>query len=399
MTLIEMRKAAAKILHDARAIVDLADNEGRKLTEEETSNYDKAFADYNSAKEDIARREALEAEEKRLESAVPSGLEIGEKKVENDDRAADNEMAAFRNYLATGETRGLESQDPVKGGFLNAPEQFVSMLIRDLDNELFFRQYATSYQVNGSDGIGVPTLDTDYANWTWTSELNTNLSEDAALRIGKRELKPYPVAKLVKISKTLMRKSVMDVDALVRQRLSYRLGNTFENAYLNGTGVSQPLGVFTASANGISTGQDVSTGNSTTAFTVDGLKEAKYSLKSGYWPNARWIMHRDSAKMAAKLKDGNGRYLWEDSVKDGEVPRLLGFPVHMSELAPNTFTTGLYTAILGDFSHYWIIDALSMQMQVLNELYAATNQVGIIGRYEGDGAPVNEKAFVRVTLA
>jgi len=110
-------------------------------------------------------------------------------------------------------------------------------------------------------------------------------------------------------------------------------------------------------------------------------------------------MHRDGAKAIAKLKDGEGRYLWQDSIVEGEPARLLGFPVLLSEWAPNTFTTGLYTAILGDFSHYWIIDSLAMQMQQLNELYALTNQIGIIGRYEGDGAPVNENAFVRVTLS
>jgi hypothetical protein len=46
-----------------------------------------------------------------------------------------------------------------------------------------------------------------------------------------------------------------------------------------------------------------------------------------------------------------------------------------------------------------IADALSMQIQRLNELYAETNQVGFIGRWETDGAPVLEEAFVRVKLA
>ena len=44
-------------------------------------------------------------------------------------------------------------------------------------------------------------------------------------------------------------------------------------------------------------------------------------------------------------------------------------------------------------------DALYMQVQRLNELYAETNQVGFIGRLETDGAPVLEEAFVRLKLA
>jgi len=102
--------------------------------------------------------------------------------------------------------------------------------------------------------------------------------------------------------------------------------------------------------------------------------------------------------MITKLKDGQGQYIWRQSVRDGEPDSLLGLPIVMSEWAPNTFTTGQYAGLLGDFRNYWIADALSMQIQRLNELYAETNQVGFIGRLETDGAPVLEEAFVRVKL-
>jgi HK97 family phage major capsid protein len=55
--------------------------------------------------------------------------------------------------------------------------------------------------------------------------------------------------------------------------------------------------------------------------------------------------------------------------------------------------------VLGDFSFYWIADAMTMEMQRLVELYATTNQIGLIGRLESDGMPVLGEAFVRVKLA
>ena len=145
--------------------------------------------------------------------------------------------------------------------------------------------------------------------------------------------------------------------------------------------------------------RDVATGNTTTAIGFDGLIEAKFTLKGQYWPRARWIFHRDAVKQITKLKDGDGQYIWRQSVREGEPDTLLGLPMTISEWAPNTFTTGLYVGLLGDFQHYWIVDALAMQVQRLNELYAETNQVGFIGRLETDGAPVLEEAFVRVKLA
>ena len=55
--------------------------------------------------------------------------------------------------------------------------------------------------------------------------------------------------------------------------------------------------------------------------------------------------------------------------------------------------------MLGDFSNYWIVDGMEMEMSVLTELYALSNQIGYISRLSTDGMPVLEEAFARVTLA
>ena len=87
------------------------------------------------------------------------------------------------------------------------------------------------------------------------------------------------------------------------------------------------------------------------------------------------------------------------AVQMGQPDMLLGRPFYANEYVPNTFTTGLYVGIFGDFSYYWIADALSLEVQRLEELYAEANQVGLIGRLETDGQPVLPEAFARVKLA
>jgi HK97 family phage major capsid protein len=67
-------------------------------------------------------------------------------------------------------------------------------------------------------------------------------------------------------------------------------------------------------------------------------------------------------------------------------------------VALNTFTTGQYVGIVGDFSFYWIAHALNVSVQRLVELHAATNQVGFIGRLESDGMATLDEAFARVKL-
>jgi HK97 family phage major capsid protein len=232
---------------------------------------------------------------------------------------------------------------------------------------------------------------------TGTTELATG-SEDSTMSFGRRDLKPHPLAKRIKISRKLLMK-VPNVEAFTIARLAYKFGIAQERGFLVGSGAGQPLGIFTASADGIPTSRDVSTDNTTTAVTGDGLINTKYALKMQYWQNARWMAHRDFFKQAAKLKDGDGQYLWRESVRAGEPDRLLGFPTAMSEYAPSTFTTGQYVAAVGDFSTYWIADSMTMEFQRLLELYAETNQVGIIGRLDTDGAPTLGEAFARVKLA
>jgi HK97 family phage major capsid protein len=77
---------------------------------------------------------------------------------------------------------------------------------------------------------------------------------------------------------------------------------------------------------------------------------------------------------------------------------LLGFPVRMSEYSPNTFTTGLYVGILGDFSNYWIAELQGLMLKRLDELYQANGQTGFKLTAWADGMPVLEEAFARVKL-
>lgn len=406
MNINELREQRSKAVHDMREVVELAEKEGRSLSAEEQVKYDRAYEDQGKLKDRIEKQERqveldreMAANAGKEERKAHDGKKEGKAPTEQEKRSEifNRFLTRGASALSEAELRALENTNKADGGYLSPDEQFVSQLIKTVDNMVFMRGLATIYPVANADSLGVPTLENDPADATWTTEI-ASVSEDSTMSFGKRSLTPHPARKLIKVSKKLLRASAIPAEQLVRDRLAYKFGITQEKAFLTGTGASQPLGVFTASANGISTGRDVSTGNTTTAITVDGLKEAKYSLKQQYMATAEWLFHRDAVKMIAKLKDGDGQYLWQESVREGEPDRLLGRPVNMSEYAPNTFTTGLYVGMLADFSNYWIADSLSMGVQRLDELYAENNQVGFIGDMESDGMPVLEEAFARVTL-
>ena len=114
---------------------------------------------------------------------------------------------------------------------------------------------------------------------------------------------------------------------------------------------------------------------------------------------ARWIFHRDGVKKIRKLKSGDGDFLFQPALTEKTPSMLLGMPLHMSEYQKNTWSASEYVGILGNFDFYQIALALDMQFQVLDQLYAESNQVGIIGRMEIDAMPVISEAFCRIQLS
>jgi HK97 family phage major capsid protein len=402
----ELRDQRGKLIADARAILNKAEAEKRSATTEETGQFDTMMNQVGVLGDEIRRHEALAEAERTAAAQVAAGLDsaTGEARGKAADPDVEFRTKAFCKLLVEGrgalqadEWRALQADSDTAGGFIVTPEQFVAGLIKNVDDMVFIRQRATKYRIPTAASLGVPTLATDASDAEWTTELATG-SEDSALAFGKRKLNPHPMAKRIKVSETLMRMSAQ-AERIVMDRLSYKFGVTQEKGFMTGSGVNQALGVFTASNDGITTARDISTGNAATTVTFDGLTNAKYSLKGQYWNRSDWMFHRDVLSQIAKLKDGDGQYIWRESVRDGEPDRLLGRPVIMSEFAPNTMTTGQYVGILGDFSNYWIADALDLQIKRLNELYAETDQVGFIGRLSTDGMPVLAEAFARVKLA
>lgn len=408
MTSQELQERRNQCIADARKILDLADKEDhRALTSEEEENYKKAFDDGHSFKAQAERALALENEERDLGSPARPGVShVGR---EADDDPPTNRTAfgtpeyrkLYRGYLmgeGPAEIRALQMDVDVSGGFITMEEEFSTELIKDLDDEVLLRQWSRTRTVLKAASLGNPKRTSKMSTFAWGSEIGAP-TPDTSLAFGKRALHPHPATGEILVSRDLMRQAALGPEAIVREELVRDAGELQENAFMTGSGSQQPLGLFTASAEGISTGRDVSTGNTTSSMTFDGLKEAKYTLKKGYRNKARWLFHRDGLKQLAKLKDGQGNYIWADSVKVGEPDMLLGMPAFDSEFAPNTFTSGLYVGLLGDFFYYWIVDALDMEIQRLEELHARTNQVGFIARFKTDAIPQVEEAFVRVKLA
>lgn len=424
-----------KIREKMKAIIDGAGS-ADKLSGEAAAEWEKLDADIEKLNGLIDGHRDIEAKKNRLsaiedklnqnpgrqtESSVPgAGITNydlatfnwrgGQKlKLNSDPRlqalATPEYSAKFEQLLmgqAKGEALGMQVGSNPKGGYL-APIGFVNDLLKFVDDMVWMRQMATVYPTNGAVSLGVVSWDTDPADADWTPEVPASaITEDDAMRLGKRELMPHGLSKLVKMSQKLQRSSILPIVSLLISRMGYKFGISCEKGYLTGTGVQQPLGVFTASDDGVSTSRDVETGTSVD-FTFDDCINMYYSLKGPYASKATWLGSREFFKRARKLKSSaTGDYLWQPAPALGAPDTILTRPYKVSEFVPGqtsaAWTAGVYVAMLADFSYYWIADSVQLEIQVLNELFSLTNQVGYKGWLETDGQPVLAEAFARMKL-
>lgn len=431
--ILEKRDQLGKLWEAQKALNDKVLAEKREYTAEENAEYEKREADLARLDEEInahvtreQRSAEIAARGEKVKEATSRGIRPEVRSASN---KTDTEMvpsklrsrwdadvaaawerranpayeAAFRSYLSCADARTMNPDEQRAlsvgtanaGGYTVPTQEFVAELLKAVDDATPTLQLARTFDVPQAQSLGVPTLQADPADGDWTSEIATG-SEDSTMAFGLRELRPNPIAKLLKVSKKLMRASPLGMENIVRDRLAYKIAIPLNKGVLTGSGASQPLGIFTASASGISTGRDV-TVSTTSALDADKLITAKYTLRAGYMPT--WILHRTTLAAIRKLKATTGDYVWMPGLTQGAPSILLDHPVQLDENAPSFSTTGgSYVAVLGDMSFYWVARALNFEIQRLDELYAASNQVGFIVRAELDGMPVIEDAFVRCVM-
>jgi len=402
----EMLEERKRISLDMRAILEKADEEAKGvLSDDQRAKYDELFGETEKIRERVEREQKQANIERALEQPLTQRADVSTATTTENGKKAERGIELLRSYIRGGfggmnelEQRDLQAGSLVEGGSFVAPQEWVNEVIKAVDNAVFIRKLARVFKLAQAVSLGVPTLTADPSDADWTTELAMG-NIDTTMKTGKRELKPQPMAKQIKVSNNLIQHSVVNVESLIAERFGYVFGITEEKGFLLGNGAQQPLGLFTANAAGISTGRDVSTDNTTTAMTFDGLKNALYSLKVQYQAKAQWLHSRDGVKQLSKIKDTTNQYIWEPSVVVGAPDMLLGRPVNQSEYVPSVFTTGLYVGMIADFSQYWIAETLNFYIQRLVELHALTNQVGFIARAEVDGMPVLEEAFARIKLA
>lgn len=375
----------------------------KPLTAEDRSAWDAALADVERLSTEI------ETEERhaRLSAVDYSQVVPAEKAPETgEDRQASQE-AAYRDAFSAFTRRGMSGLD-------NEQRQLL------MSNQTEIRAGATSPGSAGGYFIPTDTLakitETMKAyggllgaanvittasgnplNWPTnddTSNVGAILAENAQITeqdvtLGQKTLGAYMyTSKLVRLSLQLIQDDAFGVESWLARKLGERIGRAVAAHLATGTGSSQPEGLFTNATAG-KTGAS----GQVTSVLYDDLIDLQHSIDPAYRTSAQWAMSDSALKVVRKLKDGDGRPLWEPSTQVGVPSSLLGAPVLIDNGIPVPAASAKSIGY-GDINAAYVVRQVSGgQLMRLDERYADYLQVGFFGFMRLDAKPDDASAF------
>lgn len=375
-----LRNKRHEIWNKAKTFLEDKRNDEGFVSDEDTTTYEKMEEEVVSLGKEIDRLERQRDMDMKLSEATSRpmvSLPLGENE-DKTGRGSSEYSHDFWNVMRKKNatiTNALQIGTDSEGGFL-APDEFEQTLIEALEEENIFRKLAHIIKTSSGDRK-IPVV-ASKGTASWVDEEAVIPESDPAF--GQVSIGAYKLATMLKVSEELLNDSVFDLESYIAKEFGRRMGSKEEEAFLIGDGTGKPLGIFQE----IGGGEIGVTAAAAAAITADELIDLFYSLRAPYRKNAIFIMNDTTVKLIRKLKDSTGQYLWQPALTAGTPDTILNRPVYTSSFAPLAEASAL-TIAFGDFSYYWIADRQGRSFQRLNELFAATGQVGFKATQRVDG--------------
>lgn len=369
----ELRQKRGDLWDQAKAFLNEHADENGMMSAEDAATYERMEQDIDAFGAAIDRAERAERMERELNAPTsPTLASHPEKSVPGKQGRASNEYRdAFWRMMRDRSAHytvynALQIGTDSEGGYL-VPDEYERTLVQALEEENRLRTLCKVIRTSSGDRK-IPLV-ASHGTASWVDEEGTIPESDDSF--GMISLGAHKIASIIKVSDELLQDSVFDVESYIASEFARRVGDAEEEAFLLGNGTGKPTGMLNAS-NGAGTGVTTA---SATAITADELIDLVYSLKAPYRKRAVFLLNDQTIKVIRKLKDGSGQYLWQPGLQAGQPNTLLGYHYETSTHMP-TIAASAKPILFGDLSSYWIADREGRSIQRLNELYAATGQVG-----------------------
>ena len=373
MTILELREKRNTAWNAAKAFLDSHRTEKGTLTAEDDATYsrmEQEIADLGKEIARLERQEALEAElNKPVNKPLTSKPVTAAEKPTKTGRASDEYKTGMLQALRTNfrqVSNILQEGVDVDGGYL-VPEEYDHRLIDVLNEENIMRKLGHKITTSGEHKINIAATKPAAA---WIEEGGALQFTDATF--DQILLDAHKLHVAIKVTEELLYDNAFGLENYIIDQFGKALANAEEDAFLNGTGKGQPLGLF------------AETGGGTLAKTVAAPKPENvidliYALKRPYRKNASFIMNDAAVAAIRSFKDNNGAFMWQPSCVAGEPDKLMGYDIYTSPFCPANMMA------FGDYNYYNIGDRGTRSFKQLTELFAGNGMIGFVAKERVDG--------------
>ena len=300
-----------------------------------------------------------------------------------------------REMMTPEEIRALGGTSDADGGFL-IPPSFESGIIMNA-YELAALRPVCQVGTTGRDLVVLGSLSKPSVAWGRQSLAVTQQD----LTTGGERITIYDCRALTLISNNTLDDSDADIIGEMTDAFGRALAEAEDTAFAVGAGDDSPQGVVADSRvqdNAVVSGVTAALSDATNNG-VDALIECFYTPMGIYRQNGTWAFNSTTEGVIRKLKDGEGRYLWEPAVQAGGPAMLLGKPIvnpeGLADIGANA-----YPIVFGDFNAgYKIRDRAGVTVQRLVERYAEYDQTGFLIKKRVGGQVTLSEAFCPVKIA
>jgi HK97 family phage major capsid protein len=400
-----------QIAADMSARVDAADKEQKARGEDLTSKMGVMAAEYKSALDaQNARINELtdQIERERIAAARPP-LGGSQRKSFGPQHAAflkamksrgdltmlsQEERAMIVPAFMPPEQKALYAGDATTGGFFASTDfmnelQAYRLLISPM------RRICRVQQTSG-EKVQMPALANDTTVY-WATE-QASFTDSSNPTVGMITIPVHEMRGLLKVSHQNLEDSLFNLEDFMKDRLVKNFAKTEGAAFLNGTGAGQPRGLLnyptkaSSSYAGGSAGKNnvtdaipyVASTGTTGKITADDVLNVEMDLKADYDANSTFVFTRGTLNTIRLFKDSQNRPLWQPFA-GGDLPSQIYNRPYIEMPDMPEVASGNFAIAVGDFSNYMIVDRITLNIQQLNELYAASGLVGFIARLRVGG--------------
>lgn len=302
--------------------------------------------------------------------------------------------ASFRAHMRSGDVqaslnKGVDSE----GGYL-APVEWDRTIIDRLVEVSPMRQISDVRKVGKSGFTKLINQGGTGSGWVGEDDNRPETSTPnlVAFTLGNGEIYANPGA-----TQQMLDDAEIDLETWLAGEVDTEFAEQEGAAFVAGNGVNKPSGWLSFATGGVNAASNplgavaVLPAAAVDAVTEDELLDMIYDIPSSYSAGARFTMNRKSIGRIRKLRDADGRQLWQPSSQAGQPSQLLAHPVTELPDMPD-MTTGALSIGFGNFKRgYLIMDR--MGVRVLRDPFTAKPKVLFYTTKRVGGAVVDPRGL------